>query len=263
MIKLLKKVFGKLGDGVEQLNALLHSLGPAALVSIQQLQPKTEEQRLEAQAIVLSTVFDTMLGADDAHARVRADLIGRGSGDEVAKGIAAAFVEGDPEKTRAALVALATQLASVTRPSPPSLINRPTTPNSNLPRKEQAVPSITIADFAFDNRNIPDDLKKPEKQAAYVKAVMAALVLRDSAHAIPDPVLVAAVVGGLLRQGQFNAASTSLPQLVAKLANDLLKQQADPSGGENFNALQVFQKIAEIQLQQASSNGNGKGAPAP
>lgn len=265
MIALLKKVFPHLVD--EQwstIRALLERLDEDAHKSIGRLQPTTPKLKREAQLVVLGMLVEALLDPHEAAsaAAVLADLVRRGGADDAAAAIANGWAADELAGARAALTSLvahATRPGAATELSPPPITNAPKTLNPNNPRKEEAVPTITRETFVFDNRNIPDDLKTPDKQKAYVDEVTKALVLRLSVDT-PDPVLVAAVVGGLLRQGQYNPLSTSLPLLVAKLVDDLLQQKIDPSG-KKYNALQVYQKIVEIQLQQASTNGNGATPP--
>jgi hypothetical protein len=140
---------------------------------------------------------------------------------------------------------------AVTRP----VVNSPPSPPVNPPTPPPATkesPVATFDDFVFDQRSLPDSLKDPKVQQAYVTEVRAQIRLRGANG--DDPVLVAAVVGGLLRQAQFNVKSNSVPSFVAKLTDQLLEQQKDPSN-QAFNALQVCQKITDILLQGQAGNG--------
>jgi hypothetical protein len=115
--------------------------------------------------------------------------------------------------------------------------------------------------FTFDMRNIPTDLASSQAlQQAYVLGVTNILTLRGIDTT--DTVFVAAVVGGLLRQGQFDPKSASMPQFVGKICDDLLAQQTAPAGATpaTFNGVAVYHAISDAMLAAAgTTNGSSTG----
>ncbi|WP_394826329.1 hypothetical protein [Pendulispora albinea] len=218
--------------------------------------PLDADERRNGQAVVLAHIYATMVGSepDDVRREALREVALRGSGEHAAVVLLHAFDASGADGLRAAVDSLLTPDRGAEGPS------RPTSPpDSNQPPRKDSVMAIV---FTFDLRNIPRDLAtKPEKQTAYVNGIKAVLELRGT-ETDKHPELVGAVIGSLLRSGQFDPNSGSIPLFVQKITENLLIQRTSPTG-THFTGEQVYQAIAAVMQKNATStNGHGHGTSA-
>ncbi|NUP09122.1 MAG: hypothetical protein HOW73_23985 [Polyangiaceae bacterium] len=132
----------------------------------------------------------------------------------------------------------------------------PIPPNPNPPME-----APVAAKFIFEKRGIPNDLATTEAlQKTYIDTVQQLIQLRGSDAT--NGVLVAAVIGGLLRSSQFSPSSSSFALFARRILDELLVSRG--VGGQPltvvtpgaFTSLQVHQKIAEYLAQRGGSGSS-------
>lgn len=245
--------------------ALEHLPADPTLREIAKAKPTAidEMTRREAQTTVLLHLFTRLVGAEpdeDMAASLRHLALAGKAAHAVAMLLHAAS-SGGPTHVRETVDALFAEYSASTASPDPSGASPPAEPptppspagSHDPPRKDSAM----ALSFNFDSRNIPRDLATdPDKQGKYVATIRDTVARRGL-----DPkndILVAAVVGGLLRQGQFDPASLSIPQFVGKITDALLIQKKAPSG-DPFNGVDIYNAIAAALLKNASNGSNGSG----
>jgi hypothetical protein len=186
--------------------------------------------RRNAEAFVLRTLVSQRFGDDSVVSPAISSIVEHGYAPRAAKAI---LDSTDIGELRAALESLATS----------------STPRATTISPEEA----KMPDFQFDVRNLPDALKTQAAQDAYYAAVQALVHKRGQDP--NDKVLVAAVVGGLLRQSQFNKDSSSLAVFVGRILDDLLLLHG--TGDDAFNGLDVYRRVADVLASSATGNGLG------
>jgi hypothetical protein len=274
---ILKKIFPGLDARThDHLARLLPDLEhDRALHAIAAADPSSIDvaMRRGAQGVVLRRLYAALTGdrPDPAVSTELRDIAQRGDAPTAVTRMLHAEGSGGATAVTAAVDDLAAQGAATTAvaealnsnsssgASPPA--EPPVTPgpsgSGDAPRKDSSM-ALT---FTFDMRNIPTDLAStPALQTAYINGVTNILKLRGIDTT--DTVFVAAVIGGLLRQGQFDPSSASMPQFVGKICDDLLQQQTAPAGATppTFNGLAVYHAISDTLLANAQGGANGSGS---
>lgn len=119
-------------------------------------------------------------------------------------------------------------------------------PPNPVPPKE-----ASVAKFIFEKRGIPSDLANSDAaQKLYADTVRKLIELRGAPHT--DDVLVASVVGGLLRSSQFSPTSSSFALFAKRIVDDLLVSRGATGQPLSsfvdgaFTALQVHAEIVKL-----------------